>query len=813
MSHIHQGPLATYNSLTDNHLSGYFSNGRMRRHLRKAGLVSKQGEIISEATYRLNVSRKEHKKQVKDMLAQAIVHKTLDLERTRQAEIKKKLEEISKIQLVQRVRVLYLDDDGQPITPANPEQCLTGEQSHIDLRHLHTLDTGAIRKYAMLMSQMDEGCGVTSPYMMSQVPLPPKTRLGSRLFLSSRRVQSASPKRPVTTDSKIARLHRPETAKVHPGDQQVMCRVVMKYHGWALNLARERMDPTQEVVVEQQHCGGNTLTVFKERLTPGSTFELISYRHRGYPFSLTLYLDGQMDSRVSTCCEYRHSRGAKIGGKQGHFSLLSVEGAIPCYKCQVAKGLLVRNKAPPRRAKRPSERHMEEVIVVTTKKDDDDDHDYDDDNVTERRTHQGKPAEEESGVVIPVERDGEDKEDTMPTSPASKEAAYDDDFDGEKSSDASYTSASESESETESSAGNGKDEAQRRKRGTEHLQPGEVRGESAAADWEEREAGYCGRTAGAKVNGTGIEIDDYSSDFDEEDQPADVINMENIEADNQHMMHHCSRASSSSSHASSTVPKTTSNIPLEEERGTENTIISIDHINGDSEEKNTWKGRQRRVEERQRGEDEFLPQQQRKTEERREAERRMYQQQLLEQEHRKEEEWKQNAQGQQGVEENRRQITMVLEESDTEYDYKANTGNTNNSRHEENFEGATSENETQKGQDAEESTQDQTRYVEMEVEGDGDEEHNSQEPREEQNPTSHTQSVRRLNPAISPISSAESMPRPLTHEELAAQENQEHVRSANAVMTLLEKQNTADDGMVPPRAPSPFPSPAELLND
>ena len=54
------------------------------------------------------MSRKEHKKHVKDMLAQAIVHKTLDLERSRQAEIKKKLEEIAKIQLVRRVRVRFL---------------------------------------------------------------------------------------------------------------------------------------------------------------------------------------------------------------------------------------------------------------------------------------------------------------------------------------------------------------------------------------------------------------------------------------------------------------------------------------------------------------------------------------------------------------------------------------------------------------------------------------------------------------------------------------------------------------------------------
>lgn len=104
MSHVYEGPLATYNSLTDRNLSGYFSNTRMRRHLRKAGLVNKRGELLSENQYRLNMARKEHKKHVKDMLAQAIVHKSLDMERTRQVEIRRKLEEIAKIELVRRVR-------------------------------------------------------------------------------------------------------------------------------------------------------------------------------------------------------------------------------------------------------------------------------------------------------------------------------------------------------------------------------------------------------------------------------------------------------------------------------------------------------------------------------------------------------------------------------------------------------------------------------------------------------------------------------------------------------------------------------------
>ncbi len=51
------------------------------------------------------MARKEHKKHVRELLAQAIVHKTLDMERARQVAIKRKLEEIAKIELVRRVQV------------------------------------------------------------------------------------------------------------------------------------------------------------------------------------------------------------------------------------------------------------------------------------------------------------------------------------------------------------------------------------------------------------------------------------------------------------------------------------------------------------------------------------------------------------------------------------------------------------------------------------------------------------------------------------------------------------------------------------
>ncbi|NXH27089.1 ERIC3 protein, partial [Myiagra hebetior] len=84
--------LATYNSLTDKHLVGYFSNARIRRHLQKSGLISRSGRIIPEKEYRLNAMRKDHQRYVQKCLADAIFRKVLDMERHHQLGLKRKLE-------------------------------------------------------------------------------------------------------------------------------------------------------------------------------------------------------------------------------------------------------------------------------------------------------------------------------------------------------------------------------------------------------------------------------------------------------------------------------------------------------------------------------------------------------------------------------------------------------------------------------------------------------------------------------------------------------------------------------------------------
>ncbi|NXA80096.1 ERIC3 protein, partial [Thryothorus ludovicianus] len=84
--------LETYNSLTDKHLAGYFSNARIRRHLQKSGLISRSGRIIPEKEYRLNALRRDRQRSVRDCLADAVFHKVLDMEHHHHMKEKKNLE-------------------------------------------------------------------------------------------------------------------------------------------------------------------------------------------------------------------------------------------------------------------------------------------------------------------------------------------------------------------------------------------------------------------------------------------------------------------------------------------------------------------------------------------------------------------------------------------------------------------------------------------------------------------------------------------------------------------------------------------------
>ena len=403
MSHIDPGPLASYNSLSDPNLSAYFNNSRMRKHLIKTGLVTRRGEIVSEKVFRLNNARKEHQRHVRDLLAQAIVHKALDMERHRQMRIKKQLEEIGKIERVRRVRAdraLRGDEDILPLLSApsrgspkkfeRPNTAPPGPRStkpssrpreqvpqsigypvipgdapfntrstrittpypnvEVDNQYLSQLDQEALRTFTLNLPNYDLGSGV-SPYIVPV--LDPASREMLEKTKSTKRTRKRLKKRPATAPVKSNKkekefnlsprsnkhsleLHRREPPMIYKKQPRSLCLITFKYLGQIVNLDRETEDARDEIVVDQQHCGGGNLCVYKGKLMPGNNFTIISQRHRGYPFSLTFYLNGIIVERLSACCEYKHRKGFKLGAKTSHFAFVKIEGTHPCYKCLVA---------------------------------------------------------------------------------------------------------------------------------------------------------------------------------------------------------------------------------------------------------------------------------------------------------------------------------------------------------------------------------------------------------------------------------------------------------------------------------------------
>ncbi|CAL8249080.1 unnamed protein product [Merluccius merluccius] len=109
--------------------------------------------------------------------------------------------------------------------------------------------------------------------------------------------------------------------------------VTMTYLGQRQAVARSGSGSLQdELKVLQQVNGGENICVFKGMVTPGEQFQFMSQRHKGYPFSATMYVNGLMAARISSCCEYRYSPGFQQG-RRGCFRLAWLSGGLPCHRC------------------------------------------------------------------------------------------------------------------------------------------------------------------------------------------------------------------------------------------------------------------------------------------------------------------------------------------------------------------------------------------------------------------------------------------------------------------------------------------------
>ncbi|KAI1883106.1 hypothetical protein AGOR_G00241820 [Albula goreensis] len=211
-----------------------------------------------------------------------------------------------------------------------------------------------LNRETMRRATMPEFSSGISPYRLPVInnyvtPAPPPTKRKESIF---RGVSNGRPRgrslRPTTAPNvpevtKDSRFHK---TTVHSN-----VSVTMTFYGKAVHLTHGTGDRRDEVKVFQQHCGGENVCVFKGWLEEEESFQFVSRRHLGFPFSLTFFLNGMQVERLSSCCEFRHRRGSRMGAKHGHFGFISVEGASPCYKCIIALGLDRKPIPPPKRLK------------------------------------------------------------------------------------------------------------------------------------------------------------------------------------------------------------------------------------------------------------------------------------------------------------------------------------------------------------------------------------------------------------------------------------------------------------------------------
>uniref|UniRef100_A0A8C6WVW3 Glutamate-rich 3 n=1 Tax=Neogobius melanostomus TaxID=47308 RepID=A0A8C6WVW3_9GOBI len=366
MNHLNPGLISAYNSLTDKHLAGYFSNTRIRRHLHRAGLITRSGRIVPDKEYRQKLIQRAHQRHVRECLAQAIFHKVLEMERLHHIEIKRKLEEFARRERVHKIKVdrskRYEEDIIRILSPHPPTGARGIRKQHSGPEGEHTESSESVSSVMVHLTSMDkdpdrrlntmEVRNGISPYCLPVInnfvtPVPPSTRRKEHpVKLSTSGTVRGRRLRP-TTGSSAADV----TEHAAELSAQSRVRVNMVYLGKSVHLSSDLPDLRDEVKVFQQHCGGENLCIYKGKLTEGESFQFTSRRHRGFPFSLTFFLNGLQVERLSSCCEFKHRKSSRLGGRHGHFAFTGVEAASPCYKCIIALGLDKKPVPPPKRMK------------------------------------------------------------------------------------------------------------------------------------------------------------------------------------------------------------------------------------------------------------------------------------------------------------------------------------------------------------------------------------------------------------------------------------------------------------------------------
>ncbi|KFQ68137.1 Uncharacterized protein C1orf173, partial [Phaethon lepturus] len=240
----------------------------------------------------------------------------------------------------------------------------SSKQKHHALEHDQQFASGGERSGLRLMNSMEYVTGI-SPYQLPVInnyviPVPPPPLKKGDKSINTMRSGMPRGRRfhPTTAPNDVEQLLTKNSGGFPKPSLRSNAFVTMVFLGKNVHLSHDNADYRDEIKVYQQHCGGENLCVYKGKLLEGETFQFVSKRHHGFPFSLTFFLNGMQVDRLSCCCEYKHQKRSRLGGRHGYFGFLNVEGASPCYRCIIAMGLDKKPSLPKRKMEDHEEKHV-----------------------------------------------------------------------------------------------------------------------------------------------------------------------------------------------------------------------------------------------------------------------------------------------------------------------------------------------------------------------------------------------------------------------------------------------------------------------
>uniref|UniRef100_A0A915JIG7 DUF4590 domain-containing protein n=1 Tax=Romanomermis culicivorax TaxID=13658 RepID=A0A915JIG7_ROMCU len=123
-----------------------------------------------------------------------------------------------------------------------------------------------------------------------------------------------------TSEPTVSRISRNSSADNNKANSDLsirikgreMCQCYIMY----VKHSKGNVDQMKMTIQQQQHSGGNMLTVFRDMIYPNEKITFGSYRRIGQMFAIVILIDDQVLLRLNTCCESRYKPGGRLGGKK-----------------------------------------------------------------------------------------------------------------------------------------------------------------------------------------------------------------------------------------------------------------------------------------------------------------------------------------------------------------------------------------------------------------------------------------------------------------------------------------------------------------